>query len=269
MKLRVWRWLRKALRNRRLTVKYGGSGWISVDERDYLQGMILTQGEYEPEVWRALAGFAVCDEVVWDVGANVGSMAIKALLDRRVSEVHCFEPDFEHANVLESNLAMNRGRWSVHRVALGAVRETRTLKRAAFPHRGGSTLLSQPTYDRFLGESLVECWPADEIICHTGTPAPTLMKIDVEGWESQVFAGMKRLFEEAPPKAVVFEADSNAQGAIREKDLVMVLEGVGYEISWLKRPEGAVYHRENYLAAHKAGVSLRGSMGTGARVRNH
>jgi FkbM family methyltransferase len=238
----------------RLTIGYGGSGWISVDERDYLQNMILTRGEYEPEVWGSLAAFAVRDEIVWDVGANIGSLAIKALLDPRVSQVHAFEPDPEHAAVLEMNLAMNQGRWSLHRVALDRERETRRLLQATFPHRGGSTLLHHPTHGRFVATAAVECRPADEMIFNAGVPAPTLMKIDVEGWESHVFDGAKRLLSRQPPKAIVFEADSDPRGILVEGRLTTVLEGFGYEVTWLRRPEGTVYHRENYLAVHRASV---------------
>src|SRR5262245_1719002 len=109
MKLRIWSLLRRFVEYRRLTVPYFETGWITVDERDYLQEMILRTGRYEPEVWSSLAEVAKSDEIVWDIGANIGSFTICALLDNRIRKVHAFEPDPLHAEVLSYNVALNEG----------------------------------------------------------------------------------------------------------------------------------------------------------------
>src|SRR5438477_96083 len=70
MKLRIYRWFRKSVGYARFTIPYADFGLLTIDERDYLQEKIFATGFYEPEVWDILAGFAVRDEVVWDVGAN-------------------------------------------------------------------------------------------------------------------------------------------------------------------------------------------------------
>lgn len=108
-KLRLWSWLRRLMRYSRFTIKYANDGWITLDERDYLQHEILTKGCYEPEVWGSLSTFALQDECVWDVGANIGSFAIIAMLDSRVRALHVFEPDPYHADILAYNLRSNRG----------------------------------------------------------------------------------------------------------------------------------------------------------------
>src|SRR5690349_17994902 len=77
-KLRIWRYLRKLQGYSRLTVPYIDVGWISLDERDHIQHSIFVNGAYEPEVWEALSSLAEDGEVIWDVGANIGSFALRA-----------------------------------------------------------------------------------------------------------------------------------------------------------------------------------------------
>ncbi len=250
MKLRIWGWFRRALGYPRLTIPYARGGWIAVDERDFLEGQIFATGHFEREVWEALSAFATGDEVVWDVGAHIGSFAITALLDRRVKEVHAFEPDPVSADILAFNLRLNRGRHYLHRLALGSQRETRTLYRGPVANTGLSTLVPDAAGGR---EAFpVECWPADDLIVEKGLSPPTLMKVDVEGWEPEVFLGAKRLLVAAPPKAIVFEAVRDASGGVAERQLVSELEGSGYDVRPIRRPGGVVDSRENFIAVRVA-----------------
>jgi FkbM family methyltransferase len=233
-----------------LTIPYFETGWITVDERDYIQEMILRTGRYEPEVWNSLAEVAESDEIVWDIGANIGSLTIRALLDSRIRKVHAFEPDPLHAEVLSYNVTLNRGCYQLHQCALGDKVDRRNLLHAAFPHGGGSTFMSNPAHGRFEGEFEVNCTTIDHLVYYESVEAPTLMKIDVEGWEQKVLNGATRLLSTNPPKAIVFESDSDDRGIIQCPETVQFLESFGYNVKWLRRPEGDIFHRENYFARH-------------------
>src|SRR5438128_6845436 len=121
LRLRMWSWLRKLQQHRRLTIRYCGNGWLAVDERDLVQRYVLHSGFYEPEVWERLFAFAVDSEVVWDVGAHVGTFTLRSLLDPRVRVVHAFEPDPVTFEVLEWNTRLNcfeEGRFRLHNCAV-------------------------------------------------------------------------------------------------------------------------------------------------------
>ena len=207
MKLRIWTHLRRLTSYRRLTIPYMRTGWITLDERDYLEGVILKNGAYEPEVWRTLANSAQSNEIVWDIGSNIGSFAICALLDSRVAEVHAFEPDPLHAEVLAYNLGLNRGHCKIHRFALSNKLEQKVLLHAVFPHGGGSTFIDNPQHGQFDGPCHVDCSTIDHLVYREGAKPPTLLKIDVEGWEMQVLEGAIELMRKHPPKAIVVECD--------------------------------------------------------------
>lgn len=245
MKQRVWRWLRRSLGYPRLTVRYAGGGWITLDERDVLQREILVSGLYEPEVWETLASFAHEAEVVWDVGAHIGSVAIRALLDERVREVHAFEADPLQAAVLAENLRLNGGRYFVHSYALGSQQEHRLLHRGPIENMGLSSLATETCRET----CAIECRSSDQVVFEDRVAAPTLLKIDVEGWEGEVLLGAKRLLAERPPRAIVLEAACDLRsGEARDTDMVAYLRSHGYQWHHIRRRSGIVDSRENYLA---------------------
>ncbi len=251
MKLRLWYGLRSALGFPRLTIPYAEHGWITVDERDYLQAQILTEGFYEREVWDVLTRFVEADEVVWDVGAHIGSFALRAMLDQRVREVHAFEPDPMQSEILSYNFRLNKG-GTVHRMGLGNERGTRKLYRGPRANLGLSSFLENSLAAQ-LGHQVVEveCYRADDLVFSGNIIPPTLLKVDAEGWEFQVLLGARRILTESPPKAIVFESNSDKSGKIENPDLEAFVISGGYAVSRIDRLSGTIESRENFLAVQR------------------
>jgi FkbM family methyltransferase len=261
MKLRLWRYVRQLLGYRPLTLDYGNGSWITIDERDWLQSSILSSGSYEPEVWAALARHAIADEVVWDVGAYIGSFALKASQDSRVKSVIAFEPDPLTFQILKRNLALNGDPATSYPLALSDTTERRTLIHGPATNRGMSTFdssastgiaehVSDTRSEKLLTFDVV-CRTADELIADGEVPAPTLMKIDAEGWEYEILTGAKQLVASPRLKAIAFEAASCATGSLADERLEFVLKHHGYSISRIRRPNGEIRRVENYLAEHE------------------
>ena len=260
LKLRLWRYLRRLCGYGPLTLAYGDGCWIAIDERDWLQSAILSAGAYEPEVWAALADYASADEVVWDVGAYIGSFVLKAAQDQRVKSVCAFEPDPLTFKTLTANLQLNDNPAIVYPLALSDTTERRTLIHGPSSNTGMSTLhpsastgmtdhISSPHHE--LPTFAVECRTADELIDEGEIPVPTLMKVDVEGWEYQVFNGARQLLQSSRLKAIAFEAGCDPAGKLADDRLARLLSGYGYAIKRIHRPEGEIRGVENYLAVHQ------------------
>jgi FkbM family methyltransferase len=247
-KLRLWSWIRRFQRYQRFTVPYAPMGWLTVDERCFIQRQIFVNGAYEPEVAETLLSRATEREVVWDVGANIGSFAVTARMDSRVDEVVCFEPDPQNRAILEANLALNPGAtYRICPLALSAASEQRPLWHGPTINRGMSTLAGPVGTD---GPScIVECTTVDTLVFRDNFPAPTLMKIDVEGWEYQTLEGAQALFRQAPPKAIVLESRCRADGEIDNPPVCELLADYGYRIVKIARPSGSVDSQENFLAS--------------------
>jgi FkbM family methyltransferase len=246
-KLRIWSWMRRHQGYRRFTVRYGSAGRLTLDERCFIQREILVKGSYEPEVAEALLGRAIAREVIWDVGANVGSFAVIARQNEAVEQVVCFEPDPDNRAILELNLSLNAGAaYQVSAMALSDRVEERTLWAGPTLNRGMSTLAGPSSPDS--SSSIVSCATVDQLVFERGLPAPTLMKVDIEGWEYPALLGARKLLREAPPKAIAFETRCNAKGEMENAEIARFLADCGYRVAKIQRPSRSVDTQENFLA---------------------
>jgi FkbM family methyltransferase len=231
-----------------LTVAVEGGGHMALDERDLVQMTLFRTGTYEPEIWDALSRNIRSGEVFWDIGAFVGYFSVRALRDRRVREVHAFEPNPHLAARLRHNLKLNGNHWKHHQTAIGDAIEQRTLFFHPLPLVGSTSLVN----DFGAGGQAVDVTTIDALVFEQGMAAPTILKIDVEDWEYKLFLGARRLFAECPPHALVFETACDNCGRLLEDHVVEFLKGAGYHIDWLKRFDGIKWERENFLAVRSS-----------------
>jgi FkbM family methyltransferase len=128
-------------------------------------------------------------EVVWDVGACVGTYACFAANVVTDGYVVAFEPETTNRSRLVTNLAANAplDRWTTRPVALTDRDESVGFERGAVAPGNGHHHLSPDDHDTTVvgvrGDSLVG----------TGLPAPDVLKIDVQGAELATLRGMGSL----------------------------------------------------------------------------
>jgi FkbM family methyltransferase len=245
-KVRIWNLIRRLQKHARLTISYGESAWLTVDERCFLQRHILTSGFYEREVYEALLSHATESEVVWDIGANIGSFAVLARQHRSVEQLVCCEPDGLNQKILNVNLLLNKGaQYHVCGLALSDRPERRRLWQAPLSNRGMSRLTAEAGG---ADADYVACETLDRLVFEQNMPAPTLVKIDVEGWEYQVLLGAIRLLRTRPPVAIVFEAQCTPGGEIVDSRIPELLAAFAYHARRLERPVASIDAMENFLA---------------------
>jgi FkbM family methyltransferase len=164
----------------------------------------LWLGTYEPELQRAIRTFAGPGMTAFDIGANLGYTAM--LMARAVGpngRVFAFEPEPRNLTRLARHVARNPEgrRVTVVAAAVGARsgqgrlqihRSTSMGKLVGAPGRPESytSVVSVPllTLDRFVAR---------------GGPPPQIVKIDVEGAEAMVLAGMRRILESDRPLLLI------------------------------------------------------------------
>lgn len=123
------------------------------------------------------------DDVVWDIGGHVGTYALLAAV--RAAEVHTFEPDPTPRAMLLDNIVLNgAGNVSIHEVALSDANATATL------YSDGAHAFSTQSLVKIEGGA------ARAVTTRTGDslraeiPAPTVVKIDIEGAEAAALRGL-------------------------------------------------------------------------------
>lgn len=190
-------------------------------------------GSYEPQAVEAFMGLVRHDTLVFDIGANFGFYAL--LAGRAGANVIAFEPDPENASSLMRHVDVN-----------GLAERIHIVRQAVFSHVGNLTLTASEGLSAHrntkVGANHTDNSAGIGVLCTTlddfiGTnAAPTLVKIDVEGAESDVLRGADRLFRSYRPHLLCeVHDDSNAafvEGWLKER---------GYACSWIE--EEALYPR--------------------------
>jgi FkbM family methyltransferase len=145
--------------------------------------------------------------VLWDVGANVGSISLPLLQSCPNLIAYCFEPSPANVLRLETNVSLNphlQERVTVVAQALSNRSGETEFFVSAEPHNSGvGSLRNMPnTVDTAVN---VKVSAGDDLIESGEIPAPDFIKIDVEGFEYEVLQGLERYLRKATDLALIFE----------------------------------------------------------------
>ena len=174
-------------------------------------------------------------DVAVDVGANIGALTVgMARLVQPQGMIHAFEPQRAIFDILSGNIRLN-GLTNVtaYRRAVGSQRGTTRvppLDYAATNNFGGVALGS------------VEGEPVEVVtIDDLGLSRLRLLKVDVEGMESEVVMGARATIARLQP-ALYIENDR----ADRSRRLILLLFEIGYRLWWhitpLFNPQNFFHH---------------------------
>lgn len=167
----------------------------------------MLRGEYERRLLAALADLAEDGGVFYDVGGHVGFFGC-AWLRLGGEQVEIFEPMPDSAQRIEETLARNGVAHTarVHHHALSdfdgesvLVQNTIDIGLASMSHLegyGGTPKIQRQTTNTRV---TVGVRRLDGLVEELGLPAPTVVKIDVEGAESHVVKGAMGLLRDSRP----------------------------------------------------------------------
>lgn len=175
------------LRGREVRIQHGAAAGlrISTDGGTVSYGI----GTAEPLVQRVLQAHVRPGDTFYDIGANVGFLTlVGARLVGRGGTVVAFEPAPATAALLDANVARNAlGTVRVQRIALGA-----EAGQAAF------TVAAENQYGRMASLELNGTQAVEQITVRVerldalvdgGLPPPSVIKMDIEGAETEALAG--------------------------------------------------------------------------------
>lgn len=145
-----------------------------------------------------------------DVGANVGFVTLLACSKVRLKEgrivAHCFEPDPGVFTWLSGNQNLNSSLFEIvaNPCAVGAVEGEGELTISA--RSGWSTMAHEPpggfSFLPKAGKTTVRVTTLDSY-CREHGLSPTVIKIDVEGFEKEVLAGARTILERSRPYLLI------------------------------------------------------------------
>jgi len=189
-------------------------------------------------------------DIVFDVGANVGMVTLlvaSCLRGNGRVDVHCFEPDIRAYRLLERNCRVNGYDSILNNIAVGATEGEADMVMATT--LGWSTLAPEPKHGfEFLQKAESRKVPVTTLdaYCQRQGVVPDLIKVDVEGFETNVIQGGERILRAKQP-FILMEVNPSRLAAANSSvcELAARCENLGY--SW--------FHASRALSARYCGRS--------------
>jgi hypothetical protein len=183
---------------------------MELDSRNWIDWNLLFRGGFEFEIGRLLRTLAPSGAVAVDIGANIGAHALSlAQAVGPAGTVLAFEPNPPVRAVLERNLALKQDS-------------------AEYSNMGLASLVALDTPHDLVD---VPVRRLDDVFEQAALPRCDVVKIDVQGYECAVLAGMAGILDRYKP-AVVFEYErwAWAKASMGWADAVKVLDSAGYRL---------------------------------------
>lgn len=247
-------WLEPVLRRGWVRMPYGlASGMrLGISHLDLGGSAAFGQvrGISELEVQQALRRALPRGGVLYDVGANVGTMTlVGANLVGPAGQVVAVEPDPRNAEATLRHAALNQLHWV--RVVRAAAREVSEPVEMVTVSDGLWTRFARfGSHRHAVGRITVEGIALDDLATRPGVRPPDVVKIDAEGAELDILDGMTRLLAEGRPVLIVEVHATNEQ-------LVQRLHAAGYALSSLEGPERPEHGHDNLHVLAEPQESVR------------
>lgn len=156
-------------------------------------------------------------DVVYDIGANVGAYSlIAATLAGGDVSVVAFEPAYANYEALCENVVLNRVADRVIPLPIVLAERTRLASLESAETVAGATHSltdgAGPAY-----RQPVLAYALDDLIGTFGLPAPSLVKLDVDGAEVLVLDGARSTIAAPSLRSVLVEIDKTQSDAVQER----------------------------------------------------
>ncbi len=239
-------WVTERLRGGQVeTIRAGGGAGLKINTRrasgDYASGL------NELHVQELLRDQLNPGAVFYDVGANIGFFGLLgARLVGMTGKVFAFEPVPQNAALVRENFALN-GFTQAQVIAKAVANHAGQVDLLLSRHPGGATLHTEVRPTDAERTITVEQVRLDDLVFGQHLPAPTFVKIDVEGAELEVLRGMQRLLAEIRPR-LVFEIDDETEAGLRSKAALCIDLLASYQYQITELPDS--YPTLNWNVAH-------------------
>jgi FkbM family methyltransferase len=164
------------------------------------------------------------DDIILDVGSNIGLVAVQMSAIAEKGEVHAFEPfSKNHARLME-HISMNNIK-NIIPNNLGMSDKSETVAMSSPNEENSGMTRVDPDADGDLPLTTI-----DDYCKRAGIQKLDLIKMDIEGYEAKALHGGKEVLKNLKPTLFIELDDSNLRKyGDSAKDLVLFLEENGYE----------------------------------------
>ena len=219
---------------RRLPARYRGTSlYVSPDSQ--LKYLKLSDAAFDSELLSVVDDNIRRNSVVWDIGANVGVFAFSSAAMASDGFVLAVEPDIWMADLMRRSVGLTENSGLKVEVLPAAVADRVGVASFLIAKRGRAynsleSVTSRSPEDGARAKVCVPTLTLDLLLEHF--PAPTFVKIDVEGAEALVLSGGKRILESVRP-TIYIEVTNETNAAV-----TALLSGADYRLFDGSKPVG-------------------------------
>jgi len=197
------------------------------------------------------------NDVVFDIGANIGLYSIYAAKTKSKAQIYSFEPEAQNFTRLQRNILLNELKNIVpvnvalaSGTAFGYLHVSELIASSALHSFSTSQLGTQAKFKQgIMGISL------DDLVLKYGLAQPSLVKIDVDGIEEGIVEGGKRVLSNPACRELLIEINAKQP---ESSNLYRTIESFGFHCvaksDWVARStEGEA---RNFIFAKNAKKSI-------------
>ena len=210
-------------------------GEVVAPLNDYVGRAAFYVGDLDRKITWICAQIVKPGDTVLDIGANIGMVTLwLSTLVGKNGKVHAFEPNPELQKILEETLAHNQvSNVCLHPFALGVEQGSLELRIPRVNAGAASLIRNRDLINCNIVEVPVR--PLSKIVDEEGIKSIRLIKIDVEGFEAEVFKGGQEVLGAIRPEAILFELNERLEKPVYEQPVIKILRDFGYEFFSIPR----------------------------------
>ncbi len=193
----------------------------------------------EPDMVEWLRSQLRSGDVLWDIGANVGSYSVLASKFCPGANIYSFEPFIPTFSHLWENILLNDASGRIFPLNMGLLNKTAPETLAVNDVRAGSSQ-HQVGGVGGVATQFVLSMRGDDIPARLGVPFPHLLKLDIDGLEVEAVAGLDGVLKNPSLRQAMIEVEA---GKTEEK-VQCLLQRSGFEriANPLTKPTNGVFN---------------------------
>ena len=196
----------------------------------------------EPETFEWIDGHLKPDEVMWDIGANIGVFSLFAALGNK-NRVISIEPSAESFATLNANIRLNKLDQHIDAFCYAGSKETKFIKLYMKDASSGASHNSidaaKNQFGKFEsnGEQAIIAIALDDLINFFKMPLPDHIKLDVDGKEPEILEGASVVLKQVKSLLVEVEGKNLTENLSRI-ELSLNKAGLKEDTSWRDKGSG-------------------------------
>lgn len=162
------------------------------------------------------------EDIFVDIGANIGSYTVLAgsAIGSNCVSIEPVPSTFSH---LLENVSLNNIKRKVECLNIGLGKDSGTLRFSADEDTKNHVVADSENCKNYIE---IEVKRLDDVM---GDRTPTVIKIDVEGWETHVIAGAQSILSKEKPLAILMEFGLGERYGFNEQKLYQEILDFGFE----------------------------------------